>query len=263
MKRKNIAKIGLCGLLSGYFALTAPAIPYVIDDIVSKQGTEQMSNIPRRIAAVEALKTMYRGLVWYPYQKTRAFFSDREEYTIIVNKETQRLYVFDNEGKLRLQSSTSTGKQKKDKRVFLNERITPVGEYMAVKPFDKEEIRSWFGEEKAPLYGEGMILFLGKWFPHIAIHGTNHEELLGHEASLGCPRVDKKTIEWILENVAVGSKMLVQPYGIVPHVFQTDDHLKRPFSKYLNPHLEKKELPSISDIVFIEKSDYLGKGDSS
>ncbi|MBI2666088.1 L,D-transpeptidase [Candidatus Woesearchaeota archaeon] len=253
MNKINKIKVGLCGILAaGYLAIAAPAIPYMIGDIIAKRGTEQMSNIPRKTAAWEILKTMYGGMVWFPYQRSKDFFSDKEEYTFIVNKEKQEQYIFNKGGELVLQTLTSTGMQKKDKRVFLQDQFTPEGKYLAVKSFDKDGLLSWFGEEKAQMYGEGMLLFLGHWFPHIGIHGTTHEELLGQEASRGCPRVNKKTIEWILEHAAAGSKMVVQPYGVVPHTFQDGDLLKERISKEFNPHLGEKQTPSLGEVVFIE-----------
>ncbi len=201
----------LSGTLLGYFALTLPVIPYMITDLKEKQRTAQDD-------ALEHIKTLWGFLVWFPKNKVRDLLGgDREQKLFIVNKAKQRIFIYDADKNLELIIPTSTGRHQGTKTEY-EQKVTPPGQYIAVRRFNQKDLRTWFGHKKAPEYGNGMLLFLGHWFPNIAVHGTlpEWEKYLGHERSLGCPRVGRAAMGYLLDHAAIGTKMVVHEYAILP-----------------------------------------------
>lgn len=210
---------------AAYGAVVAPIIPYFLEDIKEKSRTEQSDPI-------EYAKAVWGTFVWYPKNKVAdSMDSGLEEKLILVNKATQSMYIYNEEGILEREAKTSTGASQGIKKTY-TQRITPPGEYIAVRRFDKKDIEAWFEGKRAPEdYGEGMLLFLGKWFPRIAVHGTTkeNEQYLGQERSMGCPRVDEATITYIVENAAVGTRMVIHEYAVLPYTAKRG----MTFDKYL------------------------------
>lgn len=201
----------------GYLGICAPTYPYLFQDINDKRSTSQND-------LIEMGKSLWGAFVWYPFNKIKEIGDDSlEEKTIVVNKATQELFVYSATGKLELQTPTSTGRDQGIKRTE-TQKVTPFGKYIAVQRWNTpEELANWYGEDLAPLYGQGGMLFLGKWFPHIAVHGTttDREKQLGTNVSNGCPRIDSNSIEQILETAATGSTLTVHEYAILPRELPT------------------------------------------
>lgn len=198
---------------TSYSIVVAPVIPYFLEDVKEKSRTEQN-------ASLEYAKSFWGAFVWYPKNKiVDSIHSGLEEKLILVNKATQTMYLYNEKGVLERETKTSTGTNQGIKTTY-NQRITPPGEYIAVRRFDKKGLEAWFEGKRAPEdYGEGMLLFLGKWFPRIAVHGTTKENeyYLGQERSMGCPRVDQTTITYLVEHAAVGTRMVIQEYAVLPY----------------------------------------------
>jgi lipoprotein-anchoring transpeptidase ErfK/SrfK len=231
-KLKTAIKQIMCGVgfvtaiaAAGYAAVVAPVIPYFVEDVKEKSKTEQDD-------IIEYAKSVWGAFVWYPKNKIEdSFNSDLEEKVILVNKATQTLYIYDEEGILEREVKTSTGASQGIKRTY-KQSVTSPGEYIAVRRFDRQGLKEWFEGKRAPEdYGAGMLLFLGKWFPRIAIHGTTkeNEEYLGQERSMGCARVDEETITYLLENAAVGTRMIIHEYAVLPYTAKKG----MTFDKYL------------------------------
>ncbi len=210
---------------ASYAAIVAPVIQYFLEDIKEKRRTEQND-------LIEYAKSVWGTFVWYPKNKIAdSITPGLEEKVILVNKATQTMYIYNEEGVLEREAKTSTGASQGIKTTY-KQRITPPGEYIAVRRFDKEDLEVWFEGKRAPEdYGEGMLLFLGKWFPRIAVHGTTkeNEQYLGYERSMGCPRVDEATITYIVESAAIGTRMVIHEYAVLPYTAERG----MTFDKYL------------------------------
>lgn len=266
MKRKLKAALGVTGLALGlYVAASAPVIPYFLSDARTKSGTEQDG-------AVEYAKSFWGSFVWFPMQRVQdAFDGDLSKRIFLVNKETQLIYTYDDTGNLESVTPTSTGKDRGIKTTF-SQQVTPNGEYIAVKRWDKQGLQERLGLRKATLYGEGMLLFQGQWFPNIAIHGTTRESeaYLGEERSRGCPRVGGDFVEDVLLKSAVGSRMVVHEYGVLPLYIDSQRDLERCVSEtemqddalarfvVNNPHIDIDDF-SAADLVFCKDENGDGK----
>ncbi|MEG0901715.1 MAG: L,D-transpeptidase, partial [Clostridia bacterium] len=183
--------------------------------------------------------TLIEGLDYYNrvirgYVKTRLLktATPNEKYGIIVDKLTQRLYVFIN-GKLWSSCAVSTGLVA-EKQPY-NE--TAAGEYL---------IGSWVGGfDSEGMFCEKGIRFNGgdllHQVPYILLADgskrfTKFESLLGQKASHGCIRVARMPneegldIDWLWDNLKKGTKVLVWDDGgrILPY---PDDNL----ALYYNP----------------------------
>ena len=90
--------------------------------------------------------------------------------------------------------------------VGAEETPTPAGRfYVAAKKQNTAE-EFWLGPWALVLssYSEVLPTFSGG-LPVIAIHGTNHPELMGEAITFGCVRVTNDVIEFLAEHVPVGA----------------------------------------------------------
>ena len=86
------------------------------------------------------------------------------------------------------------------------ETPTPIGRfYVAAKKQNAPE-EFWLGPWALVLssYSETLPSFSGG-LPVIAIHGTNHPELMGEAITFGCVRVTNDVIEFLAEQVPIGA----------------------------------------------------------
>lgn len=249
----------LASCATTYTALVAPVVPYTISDLQQKERTEQGRDI------MEKVKTVYGSAVWFPLERLDDLKEGRKKKYFVANKEEQKLFVFDREGNLEYSSSVSTGKEQVDVKTKFKENISPAGDYIAVKRFNEDELFSWFGPEKFDYYGQGMLLFLGQWFPHIAIHGTNQEKYLGTAKSKGCVRVDQETIEKTVSEAAITSILRIQPYGVFPvninSSFNFNDYFYSEGLEFSQFESAREDLlennPQLDSIMDISKSEIL------
>ncbi|MEG2187411.1 MAG: L,D-transpeptidase, partial [Clostridia bacterium] len=200
-----------------YYLLDAPKGKRVLNQ---RQG----GFISGALAAVHVLGededgyTLVEGLDFYDrlikgYVKTKLLktVTPNEKYGLIIDKLTQRLYVFI-DGKQWSSCAVSTGLVRENEP--FNE--TASGEYLMgswVGGFDSEGIYCEMGMR----FNGGDLLHQ---VPYITLgDGTvrysTYEALLGQKASHGCVRVARKpnedglNIRWLWENLKKGSKVLI------------------------------------------------------
>ena len=267
MNTKKIIKksliIGGLSAMIGYLSFCAPAIPFAIKDMKHKYDCGYYSSLGKKKTFEDISKTIYGAMAWYPKDKFQGMMDGKDDYLFIVNKNTQQLFMYDGDLDFVDVASVSTGRDHTaTKKSSLDQKATPTGTYIAVKIYDKNELQDWFGVERQPYYGEGMVLFMGESFPHIAIHGTNSESYLSQPVSKGCARTDKKTIEYIVENARAGSELLVQDLGAHPILIENAQQKKEFLSvalqnekwySYNNPQLTSLEDVKLGDYVFMKK----------
>lgn len=125
--------------------------------------------------------------------------------TIYVDKNKQRLYYYNNDGDIIINSPVSTGaipgpKQKE------GDLRTPEGEFTISYSTDKAD-KNKFGD----------TLFYGLSYGHgIGIHGhANSPEKLGRPASHGCIRMPNGDLRCLQDqiNTGVGTRVIIKKFG--------------------------------------------------
>ncbi len=90
--------------------------------------------------------------------------------------------------------------------VGAEETPTPVGRFYVVALKENTPEEFWLGPWALILssYSEVLPTFSGG-LPVIAVHGTNHPELMGEAITFGCVRVTNDVIEFLAEHVPIGA----------------------------------------------------------
>ena len=131
------------------------------------------------------------------------------EMDIYIDKSTNTMKIYDTEGKLVRETIVGTGVVLQPDKTRFGEYVTPDGEYVVINKLRPDSLERKF-DDGAEYYGDGMLQLSGPWAPHIAIHGTKKpEKKIGKYASNGCINVNEDTINWMLGNVGIGSRVHV------------------------------------------------------
>jgi lipoprotein-anchoring transpeptidase ErfK/SrfK len=90
--------------------------------------------------------------------------------------------------------------------VGAEETPTPIGRFYVAAKKENTPEEFWLGPWALVLssYSEVLPSFSGG-LPVIAIHGTNHPELMGESITFGCVRVPNEAIEFLADHVPVGA----------------------------------------------------------
>lgn len=122
---------------------------------------------------------------------------------IIINKENNKA-VFIDEGKIQSEFHISTGKEPE---------LTPEGKFTVVVKaknpyYRRKDIQG--GDPENPL-GTRWIGFDARETDGriYGLHGTNNERSIGKYVTEGCIRFHPESIEWLYEQVPLGTKVLV------------------------------------------------------
>ncbi|WP_078414916.1 L,D-transpeptidase [Priestia abyssalis] len=122
---------------------------------------------------------------------------------IIINKENNKA-VFINEGKIQSEFHISTGKEPE---------LTPEGKFTVVVKaknpyYRRKDIQG--GDPENPL-GTRWIGFDARETDGriYGLHGTNNERSIGKYVTEGCVRFHSEAIEWLYDQVPLGTRVLV------------------------------------------------------
>lgn len=90
------------------------------------------------------------------------------------------------------------------------ENPTPLGTFYVAAKKENTPEEFWLGPWALVLssFSEVLLTFSGG-LPVIAVHGTNHPELMGEAITFGCVRVPNDVIEFLAEHVPVGAPVIV------------------------------------------------------
>lgn len=126
---------------------------------------------------------------------------------IIINKATNRLAYFEN-GLFIKQFKVGTGRSKS---------YTPEGTFKIVnkiknRPYYKEHIPG--GDPRNPLGNRWLGLNArGTWGTTYAIHGNNNPASIGGYVSSGCIRMYDNEVEWLFNQVPIGTTVIITSSG--------------------------------------------------
>jgi len=155
----------------------------------------------RRLAA--ALLTSFLALFLGWALPASASGDAASDALIVVNKSTNELAYF-KDGDLVRVFPVATGK---------TEDLTPEGTFPIVnkiknRPYYKEKIPG--GDPANPLGKRWLGLHVGDTIgTTYAIHGNNNEESIGKYVSAGCIRMHNEDIEWLYDELQVGTKVVI------------------------------------------------------
>ncbi len=108
-------------------------------------------------------------------------------YSIYVNTEERRLYLYQNE-KLLKKFAVAVGTP---------QTPTPKGTFSIINK----------DNTPGPRYGTA---WMGISSPHIGIHGTNRPESIGYAESEGCVRMYNQDIEYLFYKLPLGTKVVIE-----------------------------------------------------
>jgi len=129
--------------------------------------------------------------------------NEAKDSLLVVNKSTNELAYF-KDGELVRVFPVATGK---------SEELTPEGAFPIVnkiknRPYYKEKVPG--GDPANPLGRRWLGLRVGETEgTTYAIHGNNNPDSIGKYVSAGCIRMHNDDIEWLFEQVLVGTKVVV------------------------------------------------------
>jgi lipoprotein-anchoring transpeptidase ErfK/SrfK len=212
LNKKTMRKVGLAGIVAAL-----ASAPFVVkgSDIASELKSDIQSELTRvptegrqkgifsTTTIAEHLKTI-RDLGLYTLNDT---FDGRPEYDLVVDKTTNQMEIYLN-GELVRRMRVASGQILQPNKTRFGEYVTPNGNYVYINFKNINDLRREFGPN-ASYYGAGMLQLSGPWAPHIAIHGTNSERSIGTYSTNGCIRVSNADLEWLANNLGIGSRIRV------------------------------------------------------
>lgn len=211
--------------------------PYLRDDYTSEATRLPSQGHPKsRRASLEELTKNARDYWLYLRNDTT---DNLPNYDIYVDKTTNKMEIYlDN--KLIKAMDVGTGQLYQTDKTQFGEFVTPNGDYLLIEKLDSAELRKKFGSRGERDYANGMLQLSGKWAPYIAIHATNDESRLGKRKSNGCVNVTRENMDWMLQNIGIGSKV---------HIYQSDHSGHLDQSGYLDHsgHLDHSGQSHLSD----------------
>jgi lipoprotein-anchoring transpeptidase ErfK/SrfK len=139
-----------------------------------------------------------------PFFMEESASGQKAAYHLEIRKSTNTLSVFNN-NKLLLTFRVATGKDAK---------LTPIGTFKIVNKLKDP----WYspkdiigGSPQNPL----GTRWLGLNVPYTdgtkyGIHGTNDPSSTGKNVSLGCIRINNKDVQWLYDQIPVGTKVIIR-----------------------------------------------------
>lgn len=132
---------------------------------------------------------------------------------IVIDKSARHMWIYDAKNRLlEREFDIGIGKGGVGERRFVGDHRTPTGTYQLVQ---KRDDTWWKANKGAPLpldYGGvagGMLVLAGQWHPEIAIHGGDPKKPHLGEVSNGCVRVDNAEIKEMLQQIPIGTMVVV------------------------------------------------------
>ncbi len=155
----------------------------------------------RRLAAALLASFLALFLGWtLPASASRDAAADA---LIVVNKSTNELAYF-KDGELVRVFPVATGKTED----LTPEGTFPIANKIKNRPYYKEKIPG--GDPANPLGKRWLGLHVGDTVgTTYAIHGNNNEKSIGKYVSAGCIRMHNEDIEWLYDELEVGTKVVV------------------------------------------------------
>ncbi|MBO1580338.1 L,D-transpeptidase [Bacillus sp. XF8] len=137
-----------------------------------------------------------------PYEKTEAA-TPASQQKLIVNTTTNKMDFYQN-GTFIRSFSVATGKAATP---------TPIGSFIIVnkiknRPYYTRHIKG--GDPRNPLGDRWMGLnMVGTWGTTYAVHGTNNNQAIGKNTTLGCIRMFNEDIHWLFDRVEKQATVIV------------------------------------------------------
>lgn len=130
-------------------------------------------------------------------------FAMEDDVHIEINKTTNQLTVFLNDVPI-YRFPVATGK---------NKTLTPEGEFRIITKVKNP----WYVPKRIPGGSKENPLgtrWLGLSVPRTGgykygIHGTNNPYSIGHHVSQGCIRMQNKDVEWLFQNIPLGTTVFI------------------------------------------------------
>jgi len=131
------------------------------------------------------------------------------EYVIVVEKETQQLFLYENKGTIKkvLQLNCSTGKARGDK-IRSGDQKTPEGVYFFIKEHKKKELAPIYGSGAFPMdYPSLLDRMAEKTGNAIWLHGTNKP--LKDRDSNGCVALENSNFDMVADYITLNRTPIV------------------------------------------------------
>jgi hypothetical protein len=136
--------------------------------------------------------------------RTVSILSEHNRFTIEIEKKKNKLYLIKN-GTVIRSFPIASGRQKE---------LTPTGTFTVVTKlkdpwYTAKNIRG--GDPKNPLGSRWLGLnALNTDGTKYGIHGTNDPSSIGRYASSGCVRMNNRDVEWLYDQIPVGTKVIIR-----------------------------------------------------